>query len=93
MVTDYLQEVNTKLVSDHLFRCINLIALLERVHSLLDTATSEAFLAEIPLRSPQNKFIFIIKNYTFRIKVSKKTCNLILKKTALTAVFPALTAG
>ena len=72
MVTGCLEEVNTKLVSDHLLRCINLIAFLERVHSVLDTANSEGFLAEIPLRSPQNTFIFIIKNSTFRIKVSKK---------------------
>ena len=45
--------------------------------------SSVAVLAEIPLRSPRKLFIFIIKKFFFRIKVSKKNDNLILKKEAL----------
>ena len=45
--------------------------------------TSEVFLAEISLRSPRKLFIFIIYKNIFRIKVSKKTFYLILKKTSL----------
>ena len=36
------------------------------------TDTSVAVLAEISLRSPRKSFIFIIKKYIYRIKVSKK---------------------
>ena len=50
---------------------------LDFVHS----RTSVAVLAEIPLRSPRKLFIFIIKKYIYRIKVSK--INLILKKKSL----------
>ena len=35
---------------------------------------SDAVLAEISLRSPRKIFIFIIKKYIYRIKVSKKNC-------------------
>ena len=44
---------------------------------------SDFFFAEIPLRSPRKLFISIIKKYIFRIKVSKKINNLILKKRTL----------
>ena len=42
--------------------------------------TSDAFLAEILLRSPGKIFIFVIKFYIFWIKVSKKIFFLIVKK-------------
>ena len=44
-----------------------------------------AILAEILLRSPRKLFIFLIKKYIYRIKVSnnKMSLNLILKETSL----------
>ena len=47
---------------------------------MLSLIFSVAVLAEIPLRSPRKLFIFIIKIYIYRMKVSKKTINSILKK-------------
>ena len=54
---------------------------------------SVAVLAEILLSSPWKLFIFIIKKYVYRIKVSNKTDNWILKKASLlTARRPKLQA-
>ena len=47
---------------------------------------SVAVLAEIPLRSPQKIFIFIIKKIICWVKVSKNKNNLILEKTSLVQV-------
>ena len=55
--------------------------------------TSVAVLAEIPLKSPRKLFIFIIKKYIYRIKVSKKTNYLILKKTSLIYTMSATDVG
>ena len=44
---------------------------------------SVAVLAEISLRSPRKIFIFTIKKYIYRIKVSGEKIVLILKKTSL----------
>ena len=44
---------------------------------------SVAVLAGLSLRSPRKLFFFFIKKYFYRIKVSKKIINLILKKTSL----------
>ena len=38
--------------------------------AMASTVTSVAVFAEILLRSPRNLFIFIIKKYVYRIKVS-----------------------
>ena len=45
--------------------------------------SSASFLAEVSVRSPRKLFIFIIYRNIFRIKLSKKTFHLILKKEAL----------
>ena len=45
--------------------------------------TSDAVLAEISLRSPRKLFICIIKKIINRIKVSKKTFDLILNEASL----------
>ena len=51
--------------------------------SLYILPTIEVFIAEISTRSPRKLCIFIIYKNVFRIKVSKKIVNLILKKTSL----------
>ena len=52
-------------------------------------AVSVAVIAEIPLRSPRKLFIFIIKNYIYRIKISQFFF-LILKKSSLPAMKASL---
>ena len=49
-------------------------------------AVSEAFLAEISVRSPGKLFISIIQKHIFWTIVSKITFDLILKKASLVAV-------
>ena len=55
--------------------------------------SSVAVLAEIPLRSPQKIFIFIIKKYMCWLKVSKNKVIYILKKTSLLFRHPENTQG
>ena len=54
-----------------------------KVHDFWGYVSSVAALAEVSLRSPLKLFIFIIRKYIYRIKVSKINNDLILKKTSL----------
>ena len=49
----------------------------------LEAHSSAALFVEVSLRSPQKLFLFVIKTYINRIKVSKKWNELILKKSPL----------
>ena len=57
------------------YPCFDQSDILGRESELMQTrtaASSVAVLAEILLRSPRKLFIFIIKKYISRVKVSKK---------------------
>ena len=53
----------------------------------------EAFLAEISLRSPRKLLLFSYQKFIFRINVSKKTVNLILKNASLVTVILVFEVG
>ena len=56
------------------------------VHNIKLLVTSVAVLAEIPLRSPQKIFVFIIKKYICWVKESKNKIILFWKKTSPTLI-------
>ena len=77
---NFTDELCNELCNENFSRCLSRFLRLDAVAHL---SSSVAVLAEISLRSPRKLFIFIIKQYIFRIKVSKKQFNLILKEASL----------